>query len=216
MAKQQALTIQAPNFRTATFLIRGTAPYVQNRFSEKAKEDIKSTQLAGSTSKKGKKREPKDFQACYEGALHKTAEGWHGIPAAAFRSAMVSACRVAGFQMTRAKLTAFVEADGFDPEDMEPLVKITKGEPQYFERYVRIASGTCDLRARPMWAPGWEALVRVRFDADQFKLEDVANLMMRVGLQVGIGEGRPDSPNSTGQGWGLFDLVGQEGEVNNG
>ena len=92
-----------------------------------------------------------------------------------------------------------------------PLVEITKGEPQYFETYVRLATGVCDLRARPMWAPGWEAIVRVRFDADMFKLEDVANLIMRVGQQVGIGEGRPDSPNSTGQGFGLFDLVGQEG-----
>ena len=114
--------------------------------------------------------------------------------------------------MTRAKLTVSVEADGQDPEDLTPLVRITKGEPRYFETYARVATGTCDLRARPMWAPGWEALVRVKFDADQFTLEDVANLLMRVGMQVGIGEGRPDSPNSTGQGWGLFELIGHEME----
>jgi hypothetical protein len=30
--------------------------------------------------------------------------------------------------------------------------------------------------------------------------------MARVGLQVGIGEGRPDSKNSAGMGWGLFTI----------
>ncbi len=208
--KKETLTILAPNMPTATFLIRGTAPFVQNKFSQKARDEIKATQLAGSTAKNKKKHAAKDFQACYEGALHKSSEGWHGIPAAAFRAAMISACRVAGFHMTKAKLTVFVEADGFDPSDMTPLVRITKGEPRYFETYARVSSGTPDIRPRPMWAPGWEALVRVRFDADQFKLDDVANLMMRVGMQVGIGEGRPDSPDSAGQGWGLFELVGQQ------
>jgi hypothetical protein len=50
----------------------------------------------------------------------------------------------------------------------------------------------------------WKARVRVRWDQDQFTLEDVANLLTRVGMQVGIGEGRPDSKNSAGMGWGLF------------
>jgi hypothetical protein len=30
--------------------------------------------------------------------------------------------------------------------------------------------------------------------------------MHRVGAQVGIGEGRPDSKNSTGMGWGTFEI----------
>jgi len=33
-------------------------------------------------------------------------------------------------------------------------------------------------------------------------------LLARVGMQVGIGEGRPDSKNSAGMGWGLFEVVG--------
>jgi hypothetical protein len=61
-----------------------------------------------------------------------------------------------------------------------------------------------------MWEPGWSAKVRVTFDLDQFSLQDVGNLMMRVGRQVGIGEGRPDSRNSAGMGWGLFDIAADE------
>jgi len=205
----QALVIAPPNFVTAALTIRGIAPLVLNKFSQKAREQIRQTQEAGSVAKKGRKREPKDFQKCYEQAKHVSLDGWLGIPAPAFRAALVSACRMCGFQMTKAKLSVFVEADGFG-EDGTPLVQLTKGEPEYHEAYARNETGVVDLRARPMWQPGWEAVVRVRFDADQFTLEDVANLMMRVGLQVGIGEGRPDSKKSCGMGWGLFELAGQE------
>jgi hypothetical protein len=45
---------------------------------------------------------------------------------------------------------------------------------------------------------------------DQFTHQDVANLMTRVGLQVGLGEGRPDSKNSAGMGWGLFQIEGMD------
>ena len=141
--------------------------------------------------------------------MHKTAEGWCGIPAPAFRNAMISACRVVGFQMTRAKLALFVVPDGFDAEDGTPLVRITKGEPIYTELAVKNETGVCDLRPRPMWREGWEAVVRIKYDADMFTLTDVANLLMRAGAQVGIGEGRPDSRKSCGIGWGIFDLIGE-------
>ncbi len=207
--KTEAVTIGAPNFQVAEFTITGTAPYVQNKFSAKAREQMKSKQEAGHTAKKGGAREAKDFYACYEAALHTTADGWHGIPAPAFRNAMVSACRMAGYQMTRAKLAVFVIADGLDKDDMTPLVRITKGEPEYFEQTVRNETGVCDVRPRPMWHPGWEAMVRVQFDADQFTLCDVANLLLRAGMQVGVGEGRPDSKKSCGMGWGTFEIKEQ-------
>jgi len=203
------VTISPPNFKTAVFKIRGSAPYVQNKFSQKAREMMRETQEAGSTAKKGKKREGKDFQLAYKQAMHISHEGWAGIPAPAFRAAMVSACRVVGFQMTKAKLSVFCEADGFDADDGTPLVKITKGKPEYVEHTVRIQQ-TTDIRPRPMWAEGWEAIVRIKFDADQFTFEDVANLLVRVGIQVGVGEGRPDSKTSTGMGWGTFEVLSDE------
>ena len=51
--------------------------------------------------------------------------------------------------------------------------------------------------------------IRIRFDADMFSLTDITNLLMRVGLQVGIGAGRPFSKDSCGMGWGLFDIVSE-------
>lgn len=206
MAKQTAVTIQPPRFQTAEFRIIGTAPYVQNKFSAKAREQMRTKQQAGSTSNKGTKKDPKDFEKAYEAAIHYSDEGWIGIPAPAFRNACISACRMAGFKMTHAKLSIFVEADGFDADDGTPLVRITKGEPEYTELAVRNESGVADLRPRPMFRQ-WEAVVRLRFDLDQFTIEDVSNLLNRAGMQVGIGEGRPDSRKSCGMGWGLFRIA---------
>lgn len=205
--KSESVVIAAPEFRTAEFLIRGTTPYVQHRFSQKAQAAMHATQEQGSTAKSKKKREPKDFQKQYEQSMHKSRDGWRGIPAAAFRCAMVSACRTVGFKMTLAKLAVFIVPDGFDVQDGMPLVRITKGEPHYHEMMARNETGVVDLRARAMWDEGWEAILRVKFDKDLFTLTDVTNLLMRVGQQVGIGEGRNDSKRSCGMGWGEFEIV---------
>lgn len=198
------LVIAPPNLQTAEFTIIGTAPLVGNKFSARAKADMKAMMEAGSTAKSKTKREPKNFKREYEEAIHKAKEGWCGIPAPAFRNAMISACRTVGFHMTKAKLAIKCLADGFDAEDGTPLVKITKGKPEYAEHFVRNDNGKPDIRPRPMWQVGWQAVVRVEFDADQFRLEDVANLLGRAGLQVGVGAGRPDSKDSNGMGWGTF------------
>lgn len=204
---QQSVVIAPPNFQIAEFLIVGTAPYVQHKFSQKAIEQMKSAQEAGSRAKTKKKREPKDFQECYNQAQYISREGWNGIPATSFRAAMVSACRTVGFVMTRAKLGFFIEADGYDATSKKPLVKFTKGKPEYFEEPVSLDSGGTDIRIRPMWTEGWEAVVRIRFDADMFDVSDIANLLLRAGQQVGIGEGRPDSKKCVGVGWGTFDVA---------
>lgn len=203
---KKEVVINAPNFETAEFTIVGTAPLVINAFPQKAKEMIKKTQEAGSKSKKGRAKEGKNFQECYEQARHISKEGWDGFPCPAIRAGMVSACRVVGFKMTLAKLSIFVIADGFDRNDGTPLIRITKGEPHYVEHAVRLEKGGADLRPRPMWDEGWEAIIRIQYDADMFSLGDISNLLARVGMQVGICEGRPDSKKSTGMGWGTFTL----------
>jgi hypothetical protein len=49
--------------------------------------------------------------------------------------------------------------------------------------------------------------LRIRYDAGMFTSDAMVNLISRVGLQVGIGEGRPDSKNSAGLGYGLFEII---------
>jgi len=200
----EIIRIEKPKLRTASIPIVGISPYVQHAFSEKQRKKMEETQRAGQQARGKKNRQPKDFEEVYEAAKHISKDGWCGIPAPAFRNAMIDACRLVGFKMTHAKLSVFVEADGFDRNDGTPLVKIV-GEPHIHEAAVRNDSGVADIRWRPMWDE-WSALVRVTWDEDQFSATDVMNLMLRAGLQVGIGEGRPNSPKSNGLGWGRFEV----------
>lgn len=200
------VAIKPANIQTAVFKIRGTAPYVQARFTAKAMQAMMAKMEAGDTAKGKKARAARDFDDDFRQAMHISTDGWHGIPAGAFRQAMISACRLVGFKMTLAKLSVFVKADGFDVVDGVPLVRITKGKPERMDMAVRNQTGVADIRVRPMWRD-WESQVHVSFDADQFTIQDVTNLMQRVGLQVGIGEGRPDSRESAGLGWGTFELI---------
>lgn len=202
----EPVAIKAPNIQTAEIDIEGVTPLVQNKFSAKAKAKMMDAMAAGSTAKSKKTRDARDYDDDFLQAQHISEEGWNGLPAPAFRSAMISACRLVGFQMTKAKLSLFVMHDGIDAEDGTPLVKLKADAPERHEALVRMNFTSTDIRIRPMWRK-WGATVRVQWDADQFTFADVVNLMDRAGLQVGIGEGRPDSKTSTGMGWGQFRVV---------
>jgi len=205
------VVIEPPNFKFAKFTIVGTHPLVMARWSEKVKEDLRKVMEAGSVAKISSKggRKPKDF-GTWKSAAHVSTEGWYGIPCTALRAAMISACKVAGLEMTRAKLAVFVESAGFEL-DGTALVKITKGEPYQFITPVRNATGVVDMRSRPRWNPGWEAEVVIQYDADVLDGTSIANLLHRAGVQVGLLEGRPDSKKSTGQDWGRFRLSNEGG-----
>jgi len=199
------VTIKPPNLQTARFEIVGTAPLVIHRFAAKAKAMMMAKMEAGSTAKKGKAREAFDKDAAYEGARYRAKAGWDGFNAAAIRAAMISACRLVGFKMTLAKLSVFVVPDGWDAvEPQIPLVKI-EGKPRLLESVARVETGQCYITVRPCFDE-WSAAVTIRFDGDQFTVADISNLLARVGAQVGIGEGRADSKNSPGMGWGSFTL----------
>lgn len=202
-ATTQTVQISAPKIERLRVKCVGISPLVQEKFSQKAKFMMMQKHEAGSQAAKGKKREKRDFDDDFRGAMHIAKEGWIGINAAAFRNAMISACRTVNFKMTLAKLSIFIEHDGLEVLDGTPLVKITKGEPERFEAAVRNATGVADIRVRPMWRE-WELVLNIRYDADQFSAVDVANLLARAGEQVGIGAGRPDSKSSAGLGFGRF------------
>jgi hypothetical protein len=118
---------------------------------------------------------------------------------------MISACRLVSFKMTLAKMSVFVEADGWDKEEPQiPLVRIY-GEAVRQDDMARVETGQPYVTIRAAYYD-WSAKITIRWDADQFSLADVTSLLSRVGQQVGIGEGRPDSKNSCGMGWGLFEV----------
>ena len=205
MAKQSidVVTISPPKFERIGLRLVGTAPYMQARFSAKAMQAMKSKMEAGPTAKKGGRKDARDFDDDFRAAQHIAADGWNGVPAAALRNACIDVCRMVGFKMTHAKMSIFVEADGFDKVDGTPLVRLDAREPERVDMATRNATGVADIRVRPMWRE-WALNVVIRFDADQFTTSDVVNLISRAGEQVGIGEGRPFSKSSNGLGFGTF------------
>lgn len=211
----KAVSIRPANMRVVLFEIEGLANLMIAKFSTKAMKSIKAKHEAGSQAKSKKVREARDFEADADNARHVSLEGWDGIHAAAFRNGMIDACRLTDLKMTQARLAIFCMEDGEDKDDGTPLVQIhSVGGHETSIMPVRNASGTLDLRARPMWRD-WKMYVRLRYDADLMSVDDIFNLLQRVGMQVGIGEGRPYSTKGNGLGFGLFKVnaANDEGPV---
>ena len=211
MAATKKVIISKPNIVTASFEIKGVAPLVIHRFSTKTKYEMKLKMETGKAASSKKTREPKNTDDTYNESRYISPEGWDGFHASAIRAALISACRLVGFKMTLAKLSIFVVPDGWDEAEPQiPLIRIY-GKPVKQEDMARVQTGQPYVTVRAAYH-NWSAKVKIRFDADQFTMDDVFNLLYRVGMQVGIGEGRPDSKKSAGMGWGLFDVKG--GKVN--
>lgn len=202
--------VRAANMVRTTLTIKGTAPLVQLKFSEKAKRKMMENMSTPVTAKKSKAaRDPRNYGEDFVAAQHISVAGWNGFPCAAFRSGMIDACRTVGLVMTKAKMCVFVIPDGFDIDDGTPLVRILAPAPEKMESLVRNDNGAADVRIRAMWRE-WSMAVTIEFDADMISAESVVNLLDRAGRQVGIGEGRPFSKKSVGQCWGTFAVVQEQ------
>lgn len=214
-ATKDALVVQQvhvvkPQSSTLTLKIVGVVPYVQLRMDEKKYPGVKGgPDVPQGEKKKRKKWNPKaEFQAAH----YRCAKGGYGIPASAFRNAMIRAMSLPQISapMTLGKMSIFIEADDFDAKDGTPLVKFRRGAPQMCKHPVKNANRSTDIRVRAMWREGWKARVKVVYDPLVFSAESIANLMVYAGDRVGIGEGRPSSSRSNGMGWGQFTIEGSE------
>src|SRR6185436_5961104 len=127
-----------------SFEIEGRTPYISHRFSEK----IKAT-LPGHPDR-DTLRDPKGVRQPEAEAFQATywlPDGEPGIPAVAFKAAMVSACRhFEGITMVEAKLKFHVL--GERGKDGDELVRLTQYSRRVREDTPRLASGANDLRYR--------------------------------------------------------------------
>lgn len=203
----KTISIRPVKFERATFELIGQedVPIVIHRFSAKLKQQMKDKMETGKAASSKKNRDPKNTDQSFFEARYRSKDGWDGFHAGALRKALISACRLVNFKMVLAKLSIFVEKDGVDADEPQiPLVRIY-GDAVKQEDMARVETGQPYVTVRAAYH-NWRAKAQIRWDSDQFTLDDVTNLLARVGQQVGIGEGRPDSKNSAGMGWGLFDI----------
>lgn len=179
--------------------IRGTAPLIVNRWSEKAKQMMLEKQTTSARAKK----QPKDPVANFEASRYRLPDGRDGFPATAFKAAIVHAARLfEGITQVQLKQTVVVLGEGPDQ-----LVPIDYGEITMREDTPRNARKVADLRYRAQYWP-WSAVLRVRTIGGQFDRSSILSLVDAAGIG-GVGEWRPTSPNSATGTFGTFEVVDQ-------
>ena len=207
--QKETITIGEPQFKVLTVKIKGIAPYVQDAFPARAIDSLAAKDAMDEAEKKLKRKsKPKrKYDLEFEQAQHRMKNGKNGIPTNAFKIAMKDACGLCDFSKKKADLTITIQSDGLDKFSGVSLVEI-KGKPELFQSigYNRsMSSRTPCVRIRAKYE-NWSCVLRIQYDDGQLHASDVFNLLYRAGRQVGIGNGRPGSPASSGQGWGLFDV----------
>lgn len=178
--------------------IKGTAPLIVHRWSEKAKEMMLASQQGKKTPKQAK-----DPQADYESSMYRLTDGGHGFPVMAFKAATVKGGgRVFGkaVKMTELRQVFTFIADGLGVDGTQ-LARIT-GEPTMREDMVRVGMGTADIRYRAEYRD-WSALLRVEYVPSVIDIESVVALVDAGGTN-GVGEWRPEKSGS----YGTYEVVG--------
>lgn len=181
---------------TATVLIdiEGISPLIPHRWSEKSKRMMLEKQQGKSARAKHDAKDPEKeaHDACYW-----LEDGRPGMPATAFKSAMVNSVRFfRGLTMTVAKMAIFVEGEG--PEVLVPI----QGVGKMREDTPRNATGVADLRYRTAFYP-WSATLKIQVMSSLVDPSSVPNLVEAAGL-AGVGDWRPSAPKSTTGTFGMF------------
>lgn len=196
--KSQALEIPAPKFKKVSVQIKGISPLVFHRFSEKAKKQIQDKQ--GKKAKGG--RAVRNPQAEYKASYYYDSSGKIVMPPRWFKTSMVGAARfLDDVPMTLIRGAIFVHGN------KEGWIPVKYKEERMREDVVKIGRGTSDFRYRGELID-WEANLLIEYDSEVFSAEQVLNLLMRAGLQQGVGEMRPEQ--KSGDMFGRFEIVGGE------
>lgn len=190
--------------------IEGVTPVIPHKWSEKAKRMMPGWApmdgtAADETTTKGPKakKQPRNPTEEAEACVYRLPDGRPGLPATAFKAAMVSACRFFDKpSMTEAKLLLFVE--GVGPDQLVPI----EGTPILREDTPRNANGGADLRYRYAFYP-WKATVAVRF-LPTSTTEQTVVALLDAGGRCGVGDWRPSAPKSTTGTFGQFRVVGED------
>ena len=184
--KQKGIHLKPIKKNQILFVIEGTAPLLCDR------QPI---------IKKGAK--PKDLEAeekfkiCWYPMSSANGKSRYGIPATAFKSALVAACRFTTDAMTNIRPTVFVESD----EDEYVEIYHPKGkafDPIMLEGITKTKTGATVNTVYAMF-PEWAATVRVSYWPSVSTAEGLARLLQFAGEGVGVGVRRPEKGKEYGK-----------------
>jgi hypothetical protein len=208
-----AIVIPQIEIKEFTIEVVGTAPLLVNNFSEKSRKEILDKQMGVAKGKKDKKDPFENFK----GSLYilpdkqfpkqklvkaTTDQEWgdywpylkdtFGLPAPAFKNAMISSCRyIEDIAMTT--VTGAIHVVGF-------TVPIIYKRLYMREDVVRVGSfpnKVADIRHRGMFTD-WSARLNIRYNARMFTPDQIANLLENAGFHVGVCEWRVEKKGQFG------------------
>ena len=192
MTTQNTVSLKRIVREVAVVDIKGTAPLIVHRWSEKARTMMLDAQQGRKSPK-----QLKDPQADYESSMYKFEDGSAGFPVMAFKSATVKGGgRLFGkaVKMTELRQLLIFLANGVGTDGTQ-LVSI-QGEPTMREDMVRVGMGTADIRYRAEYRD-WTAQLRIEFVPSVIDIDSVVALVDAGGTN-GIGEWRPEKSGSYG------------------
>lgn len=187
-----ALDIRALSTESMLVPIVGTSPVITHRFSEKARKQM----LDNMQGRKAPKV-PKDPDAEYQAAMYRLDDGGYGIPALAFKQAIVDASRFYGKNVSMVILRMAVFVKGVFPEAGGQALIPIDGEPHMREDVTTVGMGGHDLRYRPEFSE-WSAVLPITFVSSMLTADSVLSLIQAAGMGVGVGEWRPERSGDFG------------------
>lgn len=196
---QAAISLERIQRQIAVIEIKGTAPLIVHRWSEKARREMLDKQQGRKVPKA-----PKNPQQDFEDARYRLADGRDGAPTMAFKSATVKGgARAFGksVKMTELRQALVFLPDGVGTDGTQ--LTIINGEPTIREDMVQIAMATADIRYRPEFRD-WGAILRVEFMPNLVDVGTIAALI-DAGGSNGVGEWRPEKNGN----FGTYEVVGE-------
>lgn len=172
------------DIRVIQITLIGDSGLICNKWSEKAKQQMRDKQMKNAKTAKTAKVPEQDFQA----SLYKDEDGDYAFPTIAFKAAAVDACsHVDGITKVEARGAFHIEGE---------FAKI-HGTPEMREDMVRVGMGTADLRYRGEYKK-WYTTLTVRYNKNVLSDSQIANLFNTAGFAIGVGEWRPAKDGRNG------------------
>lgn len=212
---QNVIEIKPVEIKTAIIRIRGTAPLIMHKWSEKAKKMILDKQTKATKTKGHDLKVPfADFiasaywlteeprgetdEACemaFDAAVEAGAR-W-GFPVTAIKQATIMAASRNDIDIKTTALRGmfFIEGEGPDM-----LAEVKGCVPTMREDMVRVGgiSKTADIRHRAQFN-NWYMDLKISYNANgPITLDQIVNLINLGGFTCGIGEWRPEKDGSFG------------------
>lgn len=182
VGQTKGISIPEPDIRKLGVVILGTSSLISNKFSEKAKKQMRDKQ--GKKAKTARKvRKPKEE---YIGSYYRTKDKKIAFPALCIKQSIVGAARfIDDLPMTVLRGSIFVEGD------QDGLIPVKYESEEMREDMVRLARGATDFRYRGE-LKGWGMDFTIKYNAGVISAEQVLNLLNTAGFSQGIGEWRPE------------------------